>query len=137
MRSESPFEFDGDLIIVDAVVVGPSGHADARLVLDTGAALTTLVPRIAQSIGYTSAARIARSVIRSAVAEEHGYIVRLAKLSTLGFTVPDEHADVADLGHGIDGVLGMSFLNKFNFEIRPGERRILVEGIVGLRTTSE
>ena len=59
-----------------------------RLVLDTGAVLTTLVPRIAESIGYTSAARVARSVIRSAVAQEHGYIVRLAQLSTLGFTVP-------------------------------------------------
>lgn len=129
MRSESSFEFDGDLIIVNAVVVGLSGQADVRLVLDTGAALTTLVPRIAESIGYTSAARVARSVIRSAVAEEHGYIVRLVKLSTLGFTVPDAHADVADLGHDIDGVLGMNFLSDFNFEIRPGERRILIEGI--------
>ena len=41
MRSETSFEFDGDLIIVDAVVVGPSGQADVRLVLDTGAVLTT------------------------------------------------------------------------------------------------
>lgn len=129
MRSETSFEFDGDLIIVDAVVVGPSGQADVRLVLDTGAVLTTLVPRIAESIGYTSTARVARSVIRSAVAEEHGYIVRLAQLSTLGFTMPDVHADVADLGHGIDGVLGMNFLSDFNFEIRPAERRILIEKI--------
>ena len=38
------------VILVDAVVVGPSGQADVRLVLDTGAVLTTLVPRIAESI---------------------------------------------------------------------------------------
>jgi predicted aspartyl protease len=129
MRSEISFDLDGDLIFVDAVVVGPSGQADVRLVLDTGAVLTTLVPRIAESIGYTSAARVARSVIRSAVAQEHGYIIRLVQLSTLGFTVPDVHADVADLGHGIDGVLGMNFLSDFNFEIRPAERRILIERI--------
>ena len=129
MRSETSFELDGDLIIVAAVVAGPKAQADVRLVLDTGAVLTTLVPRIAESIGYTSAARVARSVIRSAAAEEHGYIVRLAELSTLGFTVPDVHADIADLGHGIDGVLGMNFLSDFNFEIRPAERRILVERI--------
>jgi clan AA aspartic protease (TIGR02281 family) len=129
MRSETSFDLDGDLIFVDAVVAGPSGQADVRLVLDTGAVLTTLVPRIAESIGYTSATRVARSVIRSAAAQEHGYIVRLAQLSTLGFTVPDVHADVADLGHGIDGVLGMNFLSDFNFEIRPEERRILVERI--------
>jgi predicted aspartyl protease len=108
MRSETSFDPDGDLIILDAVVVGPSGQAEVRLVLDTGAVLTTLVPGIAESIGYTSAARVARSVIRSAVAQEHGYLVRLAQLSTLGFTVPYVHADVADLGYGIDGVLGMT-----------------------------
>jgi hypothetical protein len=50
-------------------------------------------------------------------------------LSTLGFTVPNVHADVTDLGHDIDGVLGMNFLSDFSFEIRPAERRILVERI--------
>jgi predicted aspartyl protease len=98
MRFETSFELDGDLISVDAVIVGPNGQATVRLVLDTGAVLTTLVPRIAESIGYTSTARAARSVRRSAVALEHGYIVCLVQLSTLGFTVPDVHADVADLG---------------------------------------
>jgi hypothetical protein len=44
MRSETSFDLDGDLIIVDAVVVGPSGRANIQLVLDTGAVLTTLVP---------------------------------------------------------------------------------------------
>lgn len=60
---------------------------------------------------------------------EHGYIVRLVQLSTLGFAVPHVHVDVADLGYGIDGVLGMNFLSDFNFEIRPAERCILVERI--------
>lgn len=129
MRSETSFELDGDLIVVDAIAIGPSGQAEVRLVLDTGAVLTTLVPTIAESIGYTSAARVARSVMRTAAAVEHGYIVRLVQLSTLGFTVPYVHVDVADLGHGIDGVLGMNFLSHFNFEIRPAERRILVERI--------
>lgn len=130
MRSETSFELDGDLILVDAIAVGPSGQAEVRLVLDTGAVLTTLTPAVASSIGYTSTARVARSVMRTATAVEHGYIVRLVQLSTLGFTVSDVHVDVADLGHGIDGVLGMNFLSDFNFEIRPAERRILVERIV-------
>ena len=129
MRSESSFEIDGDLIIVEAIVVGPNGNAVARLVLDTGAALTTLVPRIAEAIGYSSADRLGRSVVRSAVAVEHGYFVRLPQLTALGCTVPGVHANVADLGHEIDGLLGMNFLSDFNFEIRPAERRILVERI--------
>ena len=50
MRSETPFDLDGDLIVIDAVVVGPTGKATVRLVLDTRAVLTTLVPAIAESI---------------------------------------------------------------------------------------
>ncbi|HET9626974.1 MAG TPA: hypothetical protein VFP84_36695 [Kofleriaceae bacterium] len=42
MRSETSFVLDGDLIMVDAVVVGPTGRARVQLVLDTGAALTTI-----------------------------------------------------------------------------------------------
>jgi hypothetical protein len=91
MRSETSFELDGDLIVVDAIAIGPSGQAEVRLVLDTGAVLTTLIPTIAESIGYTSAARVARSVTRTAATVEHGYIVRPVQLSTLGFTVPYVH----------------------------------------------
>ena len=119
MRSESSFEIDGDLIVIDAIVAGPTGHDRAQLVLDTGAALTTLVPEIAEAVGYTAADRVARSVVRTAVAEECGYIVSVSQLTAIGFVVPDVHVNVADLGHGIDGVLGMNFLSHFNFEIRP------------------
>jgi hypothetical protein len=41
---------------------------------------------------------IARSIMRTPAAVEHGYIVRLVQLSTPGFTLPYVHVDVADLG---------------------------------------
>jgi clan AA aspartic protease (TIGR02281 family) len=129
MRSETSFEIDGDLIVIDAIVVGPSGRNIARLVLDTGSALTTVIPAVAEAIGYTSEHRIARSIVRSAVGEERGYIIRMAQLAAFGFTLPNVHVNVADLGHGIAGLLGMSFLSKFNFEVRLSERHILVEKI--------
>ena len=129
MRSESSFEIDGDLIVIDAVVTGPKGTARVRLVLDTGSALTTLVPDIAEAIGYTSADRVARSVVRSAVATERGYIICVSQLTVFGFSVSGVHINVADLGHDIDGLLGMNFLSDFNLEIRPSERRIRIERI--------
>jgi predicted aspartyl protease len=67
--------------------------------------------------------------VRSAVAVERGYIICLSQLTAFGFTVPDVHVNVANLGHDIDGLLGMSFLSDFNLEIRPAERRILIERI--------
>jgi len=128
MRVETSFDLVGDLIGVDAVVVGPTGRAKVQLILDTGAVMTTVVPNVADSIGYSSALRVAWTVTRTAAAEERGYIVR-SEVSTLGFTVPDLRIVIADLGYGIEGVLGMDFLRLFNLEIRPAERRILVEKI--------
>ena len=130
MKSETSFDLDGDLIVIDATVVGPSGQARVRLVLDTGAVLTTLIPTIAASIGYTSADRITWSVTRTAAATERGYIVRVAQFAALGFIVTGLPVDVADLGYGVDGVLGMNFLSDYNFEIRPVERKILIEKIM-------
>jgi len=54
---------------------------------------------------------------RGATAEEGGYIVR-SEVSTLGFTLTDHRVVVADLGYGIDGLLGINFLRQFNVEIR-------------------
>ena len=128
MRVETTFELVGELIGVDAVIVGPSGSAEVTLILDTAAVMTTVVPSVAESIGYTSDLRIAWSVTRTAAAEERGYIVR-SEVSTLGFTLPDHRVVVADLGYGIDGLLGINFLRHFNIEIRFADRRILVEKI--------
>ena len=128
MRAEATFDLIGDLIGVDAVVTGPSGSADVQLILDTAAVMTTVVPSVAEAIGYTSALRVGWSVTRTAAAEERGYIVR-AEVSTLGFTMPNHRVVVADLGYGIDGVLGINFLRHFNLEIRFADRRIVLEQI--------
>jgi predicted aspartyl protease len=129
MKSETSFVLDGDLIVVEAVIVGPSGRANVQLVLDTGAVLTTLAPSAAQAIGYTAATSLGTTVTRTAAASEHGYLIQLVELSTLGVTVPGVHVNVADLGYGLEGVLGMNFLLDYNIEIRPVERLILAERI--------
>lgn len=129
MRSETSFELDGDLIVVDAIIVGPAGRALVQLVLDTGAVLTTLTPAIAAQLGYREATALKRTVTRTATAAEPGYLVQLLELTTLGVTTPSVHANIANLGYGVDGLLGMNFLLDFNLEIRPAQRRILVERI--------
>jgi predicted aspartyl protease len=53
-RLSSSFVRDRELLLIEAEVVGPIGRtAEARLVLDTGAAATTLTPRVIEKIGYT------------------------------------------------------------------------------------
>lgn len=129
MRFESFFDTDGDLIVVEAAIAGPGGTDLARLILDTGAALTTVVPALARSVGYSAADRIARSIVRTAAAAEHGYILRVERVIALGVELPGVHVNVAELGRGIDGLLGMSFLSELNLELRPAEQRILAERI--------
>ena len=126
MRLETPFDLVGDLIGVNAVIVGPTSRAAVTLILDTAAVLTTVVPGVAESIGYTPEHRVALSVTRTAAAEEHGYIVG-SEVEALGVTMPNHRVVVADLGYGIDGLLGINFLRHLNIEIRFAERRILVE----------
>ena len=129
-RLETPFAFDGDLIIVDALVTGPRATATGRFVLDTGAVLTTMIPELADLIGYSARDGFKRAKVHTAIGEEHGYWLRVAELAVLGATMQSFPLQVFDLGHeGIQGLLGMNFLSDFNFEIRPAERRILIEKI--------
>ena len=127
MRTSRSFSTTSSLIFVDAIAIGPAGPVTSQLVLDTGAVRTTLVPAIAESIGYTRAAMNKPTVIHTATGVERSYLVHLVKLTTLGFTISNLEINVADLGHDIDGLLGIDFLWHFNFEVRPAERRIILE----------
>jgi predicted aspartyl protease len=129
-RLETPFVLDGDLIIVEAIVTGPRATATGRFVVDTGAVLTTMIPELADLIGYSARDGFKQAKVHTAIGEEHGYWLRVAEFAVLGTTTPSFALQVFDLGHeDIHGLLGMNFLSDFNFEIRPAERRILVEKI--------
>jgi clan AA aspartic protease (TIGR02281 family) len=128
-RLSSSFVLDRELILLEAEVVGSTGRtAEARLVLDTGAAATTLTPRVVEKIGYTRRAGFKKAKVHTAIGEEHGYWLRVAELAVLGVTTPNFALTVLPLGHeDIDGLVGMNFLRHFNFEIRPADQQILVE----------
>ena len=96
--------------------------------LDTGAATTTLVPEVIEEIGYTRRDGFKEARVHTAIGAERGYWLHVAELTVLGVTTPNFALTVFPLGHkDIDGLVGMNFLRHFNFEVRPAERRILVE----------
>ena len=122
-----------DLIFVPGRVWGSRGEARRRLrlVLDTGAAETILIPEVLDELGYSPRDGEQITVMRSAVGREHGYMARVARLTCLGHREDDCRVHVQDLPEDweIDGLLGVTFLRRFNYEIRPAEGRILVERI--------
>ena len=69
--------------------------------------------------------------IASAIGNEPGYMMKVAKFSALGFTLNDFRIHVHDLPEtlGIQGLLGLSFLRQFNYEVRSSEGRILAPRI--------
>ena len=67
--------------------------------------------------------------VTSAIGKERGYMLRVSRFASLGFSFDDFGVHVHDLpeGIGIDGLLGLSFLRRFNYEVRSVEGRILID----------
>ena len=123
------FDATRDLIIVEARVWSSTASLPVFLAIDTGSSETVLAPYVVDDLGYNPRDGEAITRVRSAVGEEQGYTLRVTQFATLGFTLPDFRVHVFDLaaGFGIDGLIGLSFLRQFNYEIRSIEGEIRVE----------
>jgi clan AA aspartic protease (TIGR02281 family) len=118
-------------MVVQANVVGPAGSWRSRLVVDTGAAATTLTPQVVARVGYSRRDGYRKATVHTAIGEEHGYWLRVAELTVLSVATPNFAVTVFSLGHDIDGLVGMNFLRHFNVEIDPEERLIHLELVKG------
>jgi clan AA aspartic protease (TIGR02281 family) len=129
MRRETRFVTQDNLIVVIARITGPRRTITAPLILDTGAAYTTITLKLAQTVGYVDLEGFRRTRVRTAIGSEHGYVLATARFAVLGLAAEDFPVHVFDLGSDISGLIGMNFLNQLNYEIRSTERRILVEPV--------
>jgi predicted aspartyl protease len=120
-----------DLIFVEAKLWGRNGDTSLSLALDTGSSETVVAPYIVDDLGYSPRDGDSMTTVRAAIGKEHGYTLRVAKFSALGFFAADFRVHVFDLaaGFGIDGLIGLSFLRRFNYEVRSAEGRIVVREI--------
>jgi hypothetical protein len=125
------FDPDDSLIIVHAMIWGPRGRKGVTLALDTAATRTHVIPDVLDDIGYGPRDGDRVTSVTSAIGEEPGYMMNVMKFSALGFTSSDFRIHVHDLPEtlGIQGLLGLSFLRLFNYEIRSAEGRILAARI--------
>lgn len=120
-----------DLIVVKAKVWGPLGHTDLDLALDTASAHSLILPEHMDELGFNPADGETLTNVYSAVGKEQGYMIKVPRFSALGFTLADFPIHVFELAarYGIDGLLGLSFLHRYNYTVRSAEGLILAEEI--------
>jgi aspartyl protease family protein len=108
----TPFDPQGDHILIDARLEGPTGGWSFRLALDTGSTWTVVDARLLAAIGCGPA----QASVHIDVTTGSGLVrlpqVRLVRLEALG----QQRSGCDVLAHtlppsaGIDGVLGLDFL---------------------------
>lgn len=124
------FDRSRDLILVRGWLWGRHGSpVPLQLALDTAAAETVIIPEILDEAGYSPRQGTAITNLRSAVGEEPGYLIRVGRFACLGFQIADFRVHAHDLpeGFGLDGLLGLTFLSEFDYQVRSRQGRILVE----------
>jgi hypothetical protein len=120
-----------DLVVVQGRVWNRRGRsAKLWLAVDTAAGQTIISPEVLDELGYSAREHGEQvAITRSVVGREEGYMLRVARFDCLGFQEPNFQIFAQDLPSGWDiaGLLGLSFLRQFNYEVRSVEGRIMVE----------
>jgi clan AA aspartic protease (TIGR02281 family) len=124
---------EGGHLVVEAVL---NKKINAQLVLDTGAQIVMLSRRIAETIGVyekfdPKSSKKAVELIMADGRKAYGKKIILKSLSVEGQELQDVEAVFLyeDLGVKAlkDGLLGMSFLSKFNFQVDYKNKKLVLE----------
>lgn len=126
-----PFERSGDLMTVTARVWGAHTYRELILVIDTGAAATSIEPAILKELGYSSRDAILRTRVPTPAGVQHGHLLRVRQFHALGSELSSFVVQALALNdqYGVDGLLGMNFLENYNFTVRPRDRQIHLESV--------
>ncbi len=114
---------DSSRIMVDVVL---NGKEKTRLLVDTGANMVLIPVAMARRLGYSIRknslqvpTRLADGTVRK------GYPITLELVEVAGAKEKNVKAIAMDLS-GQDGLLGMSFLNRFHVRVDPRKRRLVL-----------
>jgi aspartyl protease family protein len=109
----------GALLLIKAFILGSSGKAYPKLLLDTGSAYTLISQEILESIGASPALPKRTQRIITGSGYEIVPVVSVNQFHCLGNLIENFEifAHTLPFGAYVDGLLGMDFLNKFKAEI--------------------
>ena len=114
----------GGNFLVDVLL---NGRVKARLMLDTGASFITLSEKIGQKLGILSSGKSAEMPFNTAGGEEWMPLVALQTVSAGNAQSQLVEASIGKHIKDIDGLLGMSFLGDYRFEIDRTNKRLTIK----------
>lgn len=127
---EIEFSKGGQVILLNTVI---NGKIEAKLALDTGAAVVMLSRKIAKELGVDL--EKAEPDMKMQVADGRHVNAKHVLLESIKVQGAEEmNVDAVVLleevsGINTDGLLGMSFLKRFNFEINHVEQKLILKKI--------
>ncbi len=119
-----PVQRHGHLLIVSTQI---NGTRQARLILDTGASHTILSREVANDLGLLVGTESAPVVLKTAGGMVQADLVRVDSISLAEAEVQDTLVavyDMPDAPPGVDGLLGLTFLDKFVVTLDPARGRL-------------
>jgi clan AA aspartic protease (TIGR02281 family) len=117
-------------IFVNAIL---NKKVNVRLMMDTGASLILITNKVAKELGINTT-YIHKRMLKMELADGRkvdAQFISLKSVSVQGVEVTDVDAavlleDIGDIAFK-DGLLGMSFLNKFNFKVDQNNKQLILE----------
>jgi tetratricopeptide (TPR) repeat protein len=114
-----PFAVRSGVRTLNVVVNNVAG----TMILDTGATFVTITPRFAAKAGVTTETgnQVVMKTVGGKAMADVGYANSMSagKAAAVGVTTAVMRDDGDPFGKGIDGLLGMSFLSRFNVRLSP------------------
>jgi len=122
------YRLDKHLIVVPVVLHGRNGRLKNEFILDTGASFTIIDHGLASALGYSASDGVGFSHVSSAVGKEQGYRLVIDGFETLGKKFRCVEVACHDLKEqGVEGLIGMSFLEQFDWCVHPKKQIISVK----------
>ncbi|MFH1829366.1 MAG: retropepsin-like aspartic protease [Pseudomonadota bacterium] len=126
--ADYPYRLDGELIIVPVKLRSKTDAYNGMFVLDTGSSGIIIDHEIAFDLGYTAKDGVGFSTVSSAVGKEKGYRLLIDAFEVFGKKLNSIEVRCHDLkDQGVEGLIGMSFLKRFNWCVYPKRQVISIK----------